>query len=127
MTGPTISRHSEIDLTPNGGERLRMTLEADTGPDRELLRVLGLTLLLVPVLGGLLVALITVWRVRADLRPLTELAAQTQRITVSRLDQRLYLPELATELAPWVEQFNELMDRLQAAITQLEAFNADVA
>jgi two-component system heavy metal sensor histidine kinase CusS len=127
MSGPTIARQVDFDLTPNGGERLRMTLEADTGPDRELLGVLGLTLLLVPVIGGLLVALITVWRVRADLRPLAELAAQTQRITVNRLDQRLSLPEVATELTPWIEQFNGLMDRLQAAITQLEAFNADVA
>jgi two-component system heavy metal sensor histidine kinase CusS len=127
MTGPTVSRHSEFDLTTFGGERLHLTLEADTGPDRELLGVLGLTLLLVPVLGGLLVGLITVWRVRADLRPLAELAAQTQRITVHQLDQRLSLAEVATELSPWVEQFNGLMDRLQAAITQLEAFNADVA
>ncbi len=127
MTGPTISREVEFDLTPHGGGHLRMTLEADTGPDRELLGVLGLTLLLVPVIGGLLVALITVWRVRADLRPLADLAAQTQRITVNRLDQRLSLPEVATELTPWIEQFNGLMDRLQAAITQLEAFNADVA
>jgi two-component system heavy metal sensor histidine kinase CusS len=127
MTGPTISREVEFDLTPHGGGRLRMTLEADTGPDRELLGVLGLTLLLVPVIGGMLVALITVWRVRADLRPLTDLASQTQLITVNRLDQRLSLPEVATELTPWIEQFNGLMDRLQAAITQLEAFNADVA
>lgn len=127
MTGPTISHQVEFDLAPQSGERLRMTLEADTGPDRELLGVLGITLLLVPVIGGLLVALITAWRVRADLRPLAELAAQTQRITVNRLDQRLSLPEVATELTPWIEQFNGLMDRLQAAITQLEAFNADVA
>jgi two-component system heavy metal sensor histidine kinase CusS len=127
MTGPTILRQVDFDLTPYGGERLRMTLEADTGPDRELLGVLGLTLLLVPVIGGSLVAVITVWRVRADLRPIADLAAQTQRITVRQLDHRLSLPEVATELRPWIEQFNGLMDRLQAAITQLEAFNADVA
>jgi two-component system, OmpR family, heavy metal sensor histidine kinase CusS len=127
MTGPTQSRTSEVDLAPHGGERLRMTLEADTGPDRELLRVLGVTLLLVPVIGGLLVALVTAWRVREDLGPLADLAEQTQCITVNRLDQRLSLPEVATELMPWITQFNGLMDRLQAAITQLEAFNADVA
>jgi two-component system, OmpR family, heavy metal sensor histidine kinase CusS len=34
---------------------------------------------------------------------------------------------VADELAPWVNQFNALMDRLQGAIVQLEAFNADVA
>jgi two-component system heavy metal sensor histidine kinase CusS len=127
MPGPSIAREVELDLRPHGGERLRMTLQADTRPDRELLNALALSLLLVPVIGGVLVAVITAWRVRTDLRPLTELAEQTRRITVHRLDQRLALPEAATELAPWIEQFNGLMDRLQAAITQLEAFNADVA
>lgn len=127
MTGPTLAREASFDLSPYGGDRLHMTLEADTGPDRELLQVLGITLLLVPVIGGGLVALVTAWRVRADLRPLADLAEQTQRITVHRLDQRLALPEVATELMPWISQFNGLMDRLQAAIHQLEAFNADVA
>lgn len=127
MLGPSIAQEVELDLRPHGGQKLLMTLEADTHLDRELLQVLGLTLMLVPVIGGLLVALITAWRVRTDLRPLTELAEQTRRITVNQLDQRLALPEVATELRPWIEQFNGLMDRLQAAITQLEAFNADVA
>lgn len=127
MSGPSIAQRVELDLRPHGGEPLHMTLEADTHLDRELLQVLGLTLTLVPVIGGLLVAFITAWRVRTDLQPLTALAEQTQRITVNQLDQRLSLPEVATELKPWIEQFNGLMDRLQAAITQLEAFNADVA
>lgn len=127
MPGPSIAREVDLDLRPHGGERLRMVLQADTRLDRELLNALALTLLSVPVIGGLLVALITAWRVRTDLRPVTALAEQTRRITVHRLDQRLSLPEVATELTPWIEQFNGLMDRLQAAITQLEAFNADVA
>jgi two-component system heavy metal sensor histidine kinase CusS len=127
MTGPSLKREGEFDLRPYGGDTLRITLEADTGPDRELLGVLCVVLLLVPVVGGLMVALLTAWRVGADLRPLADLASQTERITVDRLDQRLALPEVATELMPWIGQFNGLMDRLQAAITQLEAFNADVA
>jgi two-component system, OmpR family, heavy metal sensor histidine kinase CusS len=81
----------------------------------------------VPLVGGALVGWSTAWRVRRELRPLHTLAKQTKHITPQRLDERLKLPEVAEELAPWVNQFNALMDRLQSAIVQLEAFNADVA
>jgi two-component system heavy metal sensor histidine kinase CusS len=123
---PRTTTH-EVDASAQGLGRFRFLMQADTGKDRALLRALGLVLLVVPVLGGLLVGLSTTWRIRQDLQPLAELAAQTQRITANRLDQRLHLPETATELLPWITQFNGLMDRLQAAINQLEAFNADVA
>ncbi len=67
------------------------------------------------------------WFVRRSLRPLGGLAAQTRAISPQHLDQRLALHDPAEELLPWVTQFNALMDRLQRAYTQLEAFNADVA
>jgi two-component system heavy metal sensor histidine kinase CusS len=118
---------ADVDLRPYGGQQLVVTLETDTAQDRELLADLGSTLLAVPLLGGLLVAGATIWRVRSELRPLEELAARTERITPDRLDERLALPEVAQELLPWLTQFNQLMDRLQAAVRQLEAFNADVA
>ncbi len=117
----------EVDASGQGLGRFRFVMQADTAKDRALLRALGLVLLVVPVLGGLLVGVSTTWRIRQDLQPLAELAAQTQGITARRLDRRLHLPEVATELLPWITQFNGLMDRLQAAINQLEAFNADVA
>ncbi|MBL0917570.1 MAG: heavy metal sensor histidine kinase [Hydrogenophaga sp.] len=121
------STRIEVDASDQGLGRFQFDMQADTAKDRALLRALGLVLLVVPVLGGLLVGLSTTWRIRQDLQPLAELAAQTQGITAKRLDQRLQLPEVAVELLPWITQFNGLMDRLQAAINQLEAFNADVA
>ncbi len=77
--------------------------------------------------AGALIALGAWWQVRRELRPLQQLARQTQNISADRLDQRLALPVAAAELQPWITQFNALMDRLQAAILQLDAFNADVA
>jgi two-component system heavy metal sensor histidine kinase CusS len=65
--------------------------------------------------------------VRRSLRPVRELAAQTRQISPQQLDQRLRLVDPAEELAPWLDQFNALMDRLERAYQQLEAFNADVA
>jgi two-component system, OmpR family, heavy metal sensor histidine kinase CusS len=79
------------------------------------------------VAAGALIALGAWWQVRRELQPLQQLAQQTQGISADRLDQRLALPGAAAELQPWIAQFNALMDRLQAAMEQLDAFNADVA
>jgi His Kinase A (phospho-acceptor) domain len=79
------------------------------------------------IVGGTIVAAGAWWRVRRELLPLKQLAGQTQRISADRLDQRLALPVVADELQPWIAQFNALMERLQAAMQQLDAFNADVA
>ena len=81
----------------------------------------------ITLLAGVLVAAGSRWHVRRALQPLHALAAQTRAISPSRLDQRLHLADPAEELLPWVEQFNALMDRLERAVSQLEAFNADVA
>lgn len=77
--------------------------------------------------AGMLVALVTGWTVRRALHPLRDLAQQTRAISPQQLHQRLALADPAEELLPWITQFNALMDRLQQAYGQLEAFNADVA
>lgn len=77
--------------------------------------------------AGTLVALVTGWTVRRALHPLRDLAQQTRAISPQHLEQRLALADPAEELLPWITQFNALMDRLQQAYGQLEAFNADVA
>ncbi|HOB92701.1 MAG TPA: heavy metal sensor histidine kinase [Aquabacterium sp.] len=79
------------------------------------------------LLAGALVALITGWTVRHALHPVRDLAQQTRAISPQQLHQRLALADPAEELLPWITQFNALMDRLQQAYGQLEAFNADVA
>ncbi len=87
----------------------------------------ALILVAVSLAAGVVVALGAGWFVRRSLRPLGGLAAQTRAISPQQLHQRLALDDPAEELLPWVTQFNALMDRLQRAYTQLEAFNADVA
>jgi two-component system, OmpR family, heavy metal sensor histidine kinase CusS len=117
-----------LDLSPLGGEVLSATLAIDCLHDTQMMRSLAWFLFFVPLVGGGLLGAGTAWRVRCELRPLRHLAAQTQRISADRLGERLALPEpAAVELQPWIAQFNALMDRLQAAIEQLDAFNADVA
>jgi two-component system, OmpR family, heavy metal sensor histidine kinase CusS len=127
-----LSKHTRtkafsVDLTRENIGVLNGQFTIDVEYDEHLMDDLFWALVFVPILGGALVWLSTAWRVRRELRPLHTLAQQTKRITPQRLNERLKLPEVAEELAPWVNQFNELMDRLQGAIVQLEAFNADVA
>jgi two-component system heavy metal sensor histidine kinase CusS len=109
-----------------GGE-VRGHLEIDTTHDTRMLKGLVVTLLLTTLVGAALTAWFIRWRVLHDLRPLADLAAQTRAISPQRLHQRLQMARPAEELAPWIDQFNALMDRLERAYAQLEGFNADVA
>lgn len=102
-------------------------LVLDCTADARHARRMAWLLVLGTLAGGTFVAWATFWRVRCNLRPLLDLAAQTRAIDVRKADQRLSLPVPIEELQPLIEQFNGLMDRVQASYTQLEGFNADVA
>ncbi|MGL4573435.1 MAG: heavy metal sensor histidine kinase [Burkholderiaceae bacterium] len=110
------------------GDVLKGQFKMDCSQDARLLTGLGLTLILATICGALAVQAGTYWRVRRSLRPLKALAQQTRAISAQHLDQRLSLSEQpAEELAPWLNQFNALMERLERSYAQLEGFNADVA
>jgi two-component system, OmpR family, heavy metal sensor histidine kinase CusS len=127
LSKETRSKSFSVDLTRYNIGVLNGEFTIDVEYDAHLMDDFFWALVVVPIIGGALVGWSTAWRVRRELRPLHTLAKQTKHITPQRLDERLKLPEVAEELAPWVNQFNALMDRLQSAIVQLEAFNADVA
>jgi two-component system heavy metal sensor histidine kinase CusS len=110
---------------PGGEVRARYTV--DYTHDAALGTRWAWILTFVTLAAGALVAAGTRWHVRRGLSPLRDLAAQTRAISARALDRRLALVDPAEELLPWIEQFNALMDRLQQAVLQLEAFNADVA
>ncbi len=110
---------------PGGALKARYTV--DFSSDAKFGRNWVLVFVVITLLAGTLVAAGSRWHVRRALEPLRALAAQTRAISPRRLDQRLHLDDPAEELLPWVEQFNELMARLEQAVSQLEAFNADVA
>lgn len=65
--------------------------------------------------------------VKKGLDPLNALAAQTAGLDASLMDQRLDATGQAEEVLPLLQQFNALLDRLQAAHAQMETFNTDVA
>jgi two-component system heavy metal sensor histidine kinase CusS len=116
-----------IDAPRVAGGKIHGAFSVDFAEDAKMGDKWAGVLIAATLASGLLVALGAWWQVRRELRPLHELARQTQKISADRLDQRLAMPVVAAELQPWITQFNALMDRLQAAIEQLDAFNADVA
>ncbi len=109
------------------GGSVRARLDVDTTHDHRMLRGMAITLILTTLLGTGASGLAIRWLVRRELEPLLSLAGQTRAISPQRLDQRLTLDRPSEELLPWVQQFNALMERLERAYAQLEAFNADVA
>lgn len=127
MSGHTGSVDFVIDTPGVEGGLLKARYTMDFASDAKLGRRWAALLLVVTLAAGALVAAGTLWHVRRQLRPLRDLAAQTRAISPRRLEQRLALADPAEELLPWIEQFNALMERLERAVAQLEAFNADVA
>ena len=122
------SREMHFDIAANGTPAAyRGRLVLDCTEDARHARQMAWLLVLATLAGGSFVAWGTFWRVRCHLRPLLDLAAQTRAIDVRKPDQRLSLPVPIEELQPLIEQFNGLMERVQASYTQLEGFNADVA
>lgn len=109
------------------GRSLSGTYTIDIIEDVRILRSMALILLLATVVGALAASALAVWVVRRGLHPIEAITRQTERISTEHLGERLALVRPAAELQPWIDQFNRLMDRVEHAYRQLEAFNADVA
>ncbi len=117
----------DIEAPQLAGGLLKARYTVDFSADAKFGRNWVFVFAVVTLLAGAMVWAGSRWHVKRALRPLNDLAAQTRAISARRLDQRLALADPAEELLPWIEQFNALMARLEAAVAQLEGFNADVA
>jgi two-component system, OmpR family, heavy metal sensor histidine kinase CusS len=116
-----------FDMPAIGQGAFKLRITTDYSADARMGQRWAGLLILTTLLAGTAVALGARWQVRRAMKPLNDLASQTQAISPQRLDQRLALSDPAEELHPLIEQFNALMQRLERAYEQLEAFNADVA
>lgn len=84
------------------------------------LSVLGVLAVLASALLGWAVA-------RHGLAPLTRMRAQAERVTASRLDQRVSVTDVPLELAELADTLNAMLGRLEDAFKRLSAFSADLA
>lgn len=64
---------------------------------------------------------------RRGLAPLREMARVTQRVSASRLGERLQAESVPGELADLAEAFNEMMTRLEDSFRRLSEFSSDLA
>ncbi|MGC3988898.1 MAG: histidine kinase dimerization/phospho-acceptor domain-containing protein [Chthoniobacteraceae bacterium] len=89
------------------------------------------------IFGGLLLAgaavllagnaLMVLWSVRNELRPLDQLAEETSRIDSTHLDFRFATEEAPAELRPIATRLNELLARLNTAFQRERRFSSNVA
>jgi two-component system heavy metal sensor histidine kinase CusS len=102
-------------------------LRQDPTLDTQLLQQLRWILLASSLMGVAVFAFGGLWLIRRLLRPLQHLQKQVQALDVGQLAQRLGDAQQPQELQALVQQFNALLQRIQAAYAQLDGFNADVA
>lgn len=117
----------ELPAEAAGAGLAQARIAMDRSDDGRLLAGLGVLLSITTVFGALVASLSGFWLVRRSLRPLHGLADQTRALRIGQLGQRLALNPAVEEVQPWVDQFNDLLGRLDYAYRQLEAFSADVA
>lgn len=115
-------------LANTGSFNLRTAVVAlDLAPRARLLRALIHLMLAAGSLAMLLTLALSWLATRHGLRPISRLSRQAAVIAPSSLALRLDIRGIARELKELAQAFNSVLDRLESAYRQVEAFNADVA
>jgi two-component system heavy metal sensor histidine kinase CusS len=79
------------------------------------------------VLGTMISSLISMVIIRRGMRPLAEITETTQRISASRLHERVAASRWPKELTPLAVAFDDMLDRLEDSFNRLSRFSADLA
>lgn len=109
------------------GAPLVVQVALDHTPEAELIAGYQRYSLLALAGGTLLCALLGILGTRRSLRPLRQMAATAERITASRLDERLDPARCPKELAGLAQAFNRMLGRLQDSFSRLSGVSADLA
>ena len=117
---------SQQQRQPDGPE-MQLQLGIDVQADSRLLARLAWTLVGAVILGSGLISVTGTLLVRRGLKPLKMLVQQTAATGPAYPGRRIDPAPYASEITPWVAQFNAVLDRAELAYQQLESFNADVA
>lgn len=114
-------------VTASSGEelsiRFRINTESHTAPLRELQVYFAI---FIPAALGLAWILGQVF-VRRTLLPVEEIRRRAERISRDNVSERVPEPRIAGEFLNLARTFNEMLDRLQKAIEDLQNFAADAA
>lgn len=112
------------------GEPLRgaeLIVATDVRPSAQFLYAFASVLVLIGTIWVGATVVLSAWAVRRSLASIKRFSAQAARIQPDSLAVRLSEQDTDRELREFVQSFNRMLDRLQAAYQQMEGFNADVA
>lgn len=105
----------------------RVYIGMDPRPRLVMMRRFDRASTIVCIAGILVTSFLALFVARRSLRPVQALSDQAAGINPDVLSRRLALPESVSELLPLARRFNEVLERMETAWTQLDGFNADVA
>ena len=88
--------------------------------------LLGTLLLIIPA-GVLFAGLAGWWMARSALKPVQALTAGAREVNISRLDRRLPLRGTGDELDRLADTFNQVFERLEAAVEQMRQFTDSIS
>jgi len=96
-------------------------------PYREPLRQLRLYFALIGIPGLVIASLVGYTLARRALRPVEEIRRQAERISRANLTERVPIPSSKDEIHDLARTFNEMLNRLEAAVEDLRNLAADAA
>jgi two-component system, OmpR family, heavy metal sensor histidine kinase CusS len=106
---------------------LHLSIAVDTAHHAHFITDLQQTLALY-LLGAILVSgLLGWWAARRGLAPLRVMKERAMGVTAQKLDQRMPVEAVPTELADLAQSLNTMLDRLQSAFVRLQDFSSDLA
>jgi len=123
---PTL--RSRVDRVPLAdGEEFTLRLVMSEDALRDSLRRLALYCVLFFPMALVLSAILGQYFVKKALSPLEEIRRHAERISRAHMSERVPEPSSGRELADLARTFNEMLERLESAIQDLQNFAADAA
>lgn len=109
------------------GQQWQVTIAASLRPIELLSNRLGLLLIaLIPVIA-VLATFGGTWLSRRALKPVDEITAAARSIGIANLSGRLQVPQSNDELQRLSETWNDMLARLEDAVTRLSRFTSDAS
>jgi heavy metal sensor kinase len=125
---PRFEDETQRATTTVGALRtVAMTVARPTHDLDETLDQIAITLTTVSAAAILVSILLLALVIGQGLRPLGALASSIERVGVENLTDRIRVESAPRELTPVVQRLNDLLARLEAAMTREKSFTADVA
>jgi signal transduction histidine kinase len=124
---PRVDEDDERAAREGAVPRVTLAVARSTRALDATLTRLGGLLLVVTLAATAVCVVLTSGVIRRALRPLGSLASSIEQVGIANLAERINIPDCPVELEPVVACLNQLLARLDAAMTREKSFTADVA